>query len=263
MSLPVQLTSLPGPFTDSRAATVTAFGSDRASTTRQIGVVIPVHNEEDLLAACLHSVAAAAAQVTVPVQIVVALDRCTDRSADIVRASRTGALLVESSTPGVGAARAAGNQAILDRYGVDQVWLAGTDADSTVSPDWLRRQLRHAAAGADVVIGTIDVLDWESHSMAVQSSHAFNYHRGNGHRHIHGANLAMTARAYLAAGGFDSLLVDEDVELIAAMQATGQRLVWAGDLPVATSARAQGRAIGGFADHLQQLGNRTAVLDAS
>ena len=51
-----------------------------------IGVVIPVHNEEKLLAHCLDAVRRAAMDPLLdaePVELVVVLDACADRSAAI------------------------------------------------------------------------------------------------------------------------------------------------------------------------------------
>ena len=47
----------------------------------RICVLVPAHNEQDLLPACLAAVLTAARGVTLPVDIVVVLDACTDNSA--------------------------------------------------------------------------------------------------------------------------------------------------------------------------------------
>ena len=53
------------------------------------GVVIPAHNEEDLLPSCLAAVRQAVRMLTgLPVHIIVVADACADRTAD--RARRTG-----------------------------------------------------------------------------------------------------------------------------------------------------------------------------
>ena len=53
-----------------------------------IGVVVPAHDEEDLLPACLTALRRAARQVSVPVHVLVAADSCTDRTAAVARAQR-------------------------------------------------------------------------------------------------------------------------------------------------------------------------------
>ena len=210
-----------------------------------VGVVIPAHNEQELLPASLHSLAEAVGRIEVPTRIVVALDRCTDRSAAIVAEFRAAGLPVRPVSvprPGVGAARAAGVRALLASLGVDGTWLASTDADSVVPPDWLARQLAHVRLGAEVVVGTVRVTDWSPSLLWFGSDSLMAYRPEPGHRHRHGANLGCTARQYLAAGGFAELACDEDVDLICRLEAAGSAMVWAADLPVTTSARRTGRA---------------------
>ena len=74
---------------------------------------------------------------------------------------------------------------------------------------------------------------------------------GDGHLHVHGANLGMVAEAYVAAGGVPPLALAEDHALVAALRARGSRLVATGRIPVVTSGRRESRTVGGFADHLR------------
>ena len=233
----------------------------------RVGIVLPVHNEEDLLAVCLQRLHIAIERTCIDadlsVELVIVLDQCTDRSAEIVAEYAADAChsvrIVESTARSVGAARAAGMAALLEQFGPDGLWLATTDADSTVPADWVLRQLAHHAAGADAVLGTVEVADWSDHPTAVPLRHARQYRSRHGHRHVHGANLAMTAHAYLAVGGFEAVAADEDVLLVRALQAGGGRLAWVGDIPVTTSARRIGRAPAGFARHLRELAREPSV----
>jgi glycosyltransferase involved in cell wall biosynthesis len=228
----------------------------RSGPPTAVGVVIPAQNEEQLLPACLRSVVEAARRIAIPVRIVVALDRCTDASAAVVAgftAAGSPVRSVVAPRAGVGAARAAGMRAVLAELGTSSTWLASTDADSEVPPDWLERQVAHVRLGAEVVVGTVRVADWSAQPAAVPDRFNAAYRPHAGHRHRHGANLACGARQYLAAGGFAELARDEDVDLIERLEALGCPMVWAADLPVLTSARRLGRASGGFADHLADL----------
>lgn len=217
-----------------------------------IGVLIPVHNEEDDLASCLESVLRAAAHEGLagePVTIVVALDACTDRSAQIAEAYPVTALRLEARN--VGAARAAAATRLLE---ADARWLACTDADTVVAEDWLQRQLQlHHEAGAEAVCGTVSVIDWTPHlarlQQLLQRFHAA-YTDADGHAHIHGANLGVCARAYLRAGGFQPLCCSEDVALVRALEAAGARIAWSAAPRVVTSARIASKARGGFGDTL-------------
>ena len=228
----------------------------RTEVPDAVGVVIPARDEQELLPACLSSLAVAIDRVRLPVRVVVALDRCTDRTAEIVAGFRSAGLPVRPvpvCRPGVGAARAAGVRALLAGCRSDRLWLATTDADSRVPPDWLVRQLAHVRLGAEVVAGTVRVADWSAQPPGVGERFAASYRPEPGHRHRHGANLAFSRARYLAAGGFAELDRDEDVDLIARLEAIGSVLVWAADLPVTTSARRVGRAPGGFAGYLAEL----------
>jgi glycosyltransferase involved in cell wall biosynthesis len=221
-----------------------------------VGVIVPAHNEEQLLPHCVDSVLSACDRVGVRAAVAVVLDRCSDETARVIETPiAQGKSIVGLSTrlPGVGAARAAGAQALLGMFGAEGLWLATTDADSVVPSDWIDRQLSHARRGAQAVIGTVRVADWSAHPASTADRYALRYLHEPGHRHMHGANLSFAASAYLAAGGFGNELQDEDVSLIGRLERSGCSLVWAADLPVTTSARPVGRAPGGFASYLAQL----------
>jgi glycosyltransferase involved in cell wall biosynthesis len=210
-----------------------------------LAVVIPAHDEEALLPACLRSVLAAAAHPALqgePVAVVVVLDDCTDGSAAACAA--VGIRPLEIAARNVGAARAAGCVAAL----ADGArWIACTDADTTVAPDWLAAQL---ALGADAVCGTIGVAGWSSHGEladALRRQFETTYRDADGHRHVHGANLGFSADAYRRVGGFQSRAAEEDVALVAAFAEAGLSIAWSAGPRVRTSARGRSRAEGGFA----------------
>jgi glycosyltransferase involved in cell wall biosynthesis len=219
------------------------------------GVVVPAHNEEELLPACLAALREAAGLAGIPVQLLVVADACTDETAAVAAAH--GAQVRRIRARNVGAARAAGLAALLRRTaGTDPaaVWLATTDADTIVPPGWLRRQLGHAGQGWDVVLGTVTVTDWAEHPAHTAAAFAAMYGFGEGpHPHVHGANLGIRASAYLAAGGFKPLRTSEDHALIAAVTEAGGRVLRAGDVTVETSARRQARAPRGFSHVLRVL----------
>jgi len=225
-------------------------------TISAVGVVVPAHNEELLLPRCLDSVLDSLRSLAAPATVAVVLDRCSDRSVSVVESLiRKGmpVLALSACRPGVGAARAAGADALLAAYGPDELWLATTDADSVVPTDWIARQLAHAATGAHAIVGTVRVTDWSEHSPHVARRYARRYRNQTGHRHVHGANLSFHAGAYLAAGGFGCESHDEDVGLIERLEQTGRPVRRVADLAVTTSARRVGRAPAGFAMYLAQL----------
>jgi glycosyltransferase involved in cell wall biosynthesis len=223
---------------------------------RSIGVIVPAHNEQDLIPSCLASLRRAARALRgVPVHVVVVADACRDQTAQAAR--RGGASVVRISAKSAGQARAAGARAILRRSGhLDpaDLWLATTDADTLVPFWWLRQQARYASQGWDAVVGTIRVADWSGRSSGTRSVFRERYDAGAGrHTHVHGANLGFRASAYLTAGGFPALPSGEDHALVAALAATSSRILRTRALPVTTSARLESRAPNGFGDYLSEL----------
>jgi len=226
-------------------------------------VVVPAHDEETLLPACLRALRGAAGTVSIPVHLLVVADACTDQTVAAARAG--GARVTAIQAHSVGAARAAGMAEAL-RLTADArpsaVWLATTDADTVVPPYWLRRQLRYASQGWDVVLGTVRVADrdWAGHPPHVPAAFQARYEFGDGpHPHVHGANLGIRASAYRAAGGFRSLRTAEDHALLAAATQAGCAVLQAGDITVRTSARRLARAPGGFSHLLRILAEPQGV----
>ena len=85
----------------------------------RLSALVVVHNEEERLPACLE-------HLTFADEIVVVLDRCTDRSADIARSA--GARMIEGAWPVEGDRRNAGIEACRGD------WILEVDADEHVSP---------------------------------------------------------------------------------------------------------------------------------
>lgn len=236
-----------------------------------IGVVVPAHDEQAYLDDCLHALRAAASDPALggeAVNIVLVLDACRDGSLAIVerhaaqaRAAlaqcrrqdaggaiapvRIASLAVEARN--VGFARAIGAAMLL---GQGARWLAFTDADTRVGAAWLSAQL---TLDCDAVCGSVAVDDWSVHrhqAGALREHFSRTYTDADGHRHIHGANLGVSAQAYTRAGGFLPLACSEDVALVEALQRSGARIAWSAAPRVATSARRDARARGGFGDTL-------------
>jgi glycosyltransferase involved in cell wall biosynthesis len=219
----------------------------------RVGVVIPARNEEGLLPICLDALQSAVLRLEVPVHVVVVLDRCDDHSLSIVEATPC-AHAVEVDAGNVGIARAAGTTSVLrwaDGVAAENVWLSTTDADSLVPSDWLVRQCGLADLGWDAVLGTVEVADWSEHDDDVAPLWAATYQPVEDHHHVHGANFGCSAAAYLDAGGWAPLAINEDVAMVAAL--AHRRVVRSALFPVVTSARRDPRAAGGFGDTLRAL----------
>ncbi len=210
-----------------------------------IGVVIPAHDEEERLEACLTSVLRASRHPALggePVRVMVVLDDCSDGSARVAWEWGVRILCVEARN--VGKTRAVGSEWLLS-HGAR--WLAHTDADTQVHPDWLAVQL---ALGTDAVCGVVEVDDWSVHATRVRQRYEAAYVDADGHPHIHGANLGVSAAAYARAGGFPALAAHEDVALVRALERTGADIAWSARCRVRTSSRKDARARGGFGDYL-------------
>jgi glycosyltransferase involved in cell wall biosynthesis len=237
----------------------------RLERTLALGVVVPVHNEEELVCAALESVSDAINELRVlkiASEIVVVLDACVDDSARLVaewqqrhaRRSAAPMSLVTCDARNVGIARGLGCAVALDALrDIDpaRVWLATTDADSHVPRRWLRTQLLRHEEGRDVWAGRVHVTDWSLHRRVLQTTWQHDY--DSEHQPIHGANLGFNAGVYVAAGGFPPLRTGEDRALVRAMSLRGADCCFDDSLRVVTSARRAARAPLGFAHALNLI----------
>ncbi|MGA5461714.1 glycosyltransferase [Mycobacterium sp. NPDC050041] len=224
----------------------------------QIAVVIPAHDEATNLPKSLRALATATLCSPVPVLTVVVLDACGDDSAALAGRFGPDVHFVEVDAGNVGAARAAGfDYARSTCIGADpaRTWYATSDADSLVPADWL---LRMTSTYADMVLGVVRVPDWRNFPAEVARRYLRAYQakvsrNGNGHNHVHGANMGFNAAAYWNVGGFRALPTGEDVELVERFEAAGRHIRRDAALSVITSARRDARAPSGFASHLRTL----------
>jgi glycosyltransferase involved in cell wall biosynthesis len=232
----------------------------------QAAVVIPAHNEQAHLPACLRAVITAALCAPIRVTVVVVLDASDDGSSELAGDYGTDVHFVRVDARNVGAARAAGfSYARSLCEASTQCWYATTDADSIVDPDWLARQLE---LDADMVLGLVRVADWRRMRSDVVSRYLEAYDaridgdsdgpEGDPHDHVHGANMGFSSRAYWRVGGFHALATGEDVDLVERFQAAGYAIHRDTRLSVVTSARTEARAPHGFAEHLHELAGTPA-----
>lgn len=214
-----------------------------------IGIVIPAHNEEQHLPACLQSIRQAIAELgplSEKVRVLVVLDSCTDQSLQQVK--QAGVEYMCCTAHCVGKARDIGVRYLIE---AGARWIACTDADTRVDTQWLKQQLQHQPA--DVICGVVEVDDWQQLSAMTRQRYLKHYHDHMGHRHIHGANLSFSADAYLNAGGFAALKCHEDVKLVERMLEQHCQVIWSNRVRVITSSRLNARAPQGFAAFLNQL----------
>ena len=240
-------------------------------------VVVPARNEETLVKRCLTSIAEANrfARVSLgercpELAVVLVADSCTDRTAQLARGI-PGVTVLEIDAANVGSARAAGvgfalgansaGQSGGGAPGMDHTWIANTDADSIVPPQWITSQVALADSGIDLVLGTVrpEFADLSAAQIRIwKATHIPGHPSGN----VHGANLGVRASDYLAAGGFFDHAEHEDVDLVRRLRDNDARWVTTDDGEVITSGRRVGRTPGGYAAFLA-LQAQTAEHDAA
>jgi hypothetical protein len=248
-------------------------------------VAIPVRDEEERLPACLRALAQQRDRFGRPlpptsVRIVVFANNCTDQSASVARSlAECWSLdirVVEARLPPEGAHAGAARRAAMD---IAEAWLVEggdgngviltTDADSQVTPNWITTNLAAFEAGAEAVLGRIDLddegkllpdalhrrgaLEDAYESLLVELSWLLDPLEHNPwphHATISGASLGITRNAYCRVGRLPSVPLGEDKALIALLSRGDARIRYCSAVHVITSGRTHGRAPGGVADTL-------------
>lgn len=166
-------------------------------------MVVPTLNEQRVIGRCLASIRRAG-----PCQLIVVDGGSCDRTVAI--AKKYADVVFVQKKPGVAAARNEAVERAKGRY------VAFTDADCVVPPDWLRR-IRHNLRRCVCVGGPLKPL---SHSLR----HRLGYFLTTdlvptvssifGFYQFHGSNMAVRRRTFEKAGGFNPQLRKlEDNEL--------------------------------------------------
>jgi glycosyltransferase involved in cell wall biosynthesis len=228
-----------------------------------VGLIVPAHNEEDLLERCLDSLLAV--EHNGPTSIVVVADDCTDNTSKLARSilGHRG-VVINVRWRNVGRARGLGSSEVIrvlrTRYPSRRVWLANTDADSCVAPNWLTQQLRYARDGFHAVAGVVDVDSFEDFPPGFARRFGDSYGTGLAgfHNHVQSTNFGVSALAYEAVGGWPPLTNGEDRELWNLLRTQGFAVTSDRSIRVLTSGRSRGRVSGGFADSLCILAQEVA-----
>jgi Glycosyl transferase family 2 len=248
-------------------------------------VAIPVRNEEERLPACLRALARQLDRSGQPippkaVRIVLFANNCTDQSASLARKLGGDLSLdvrvFEARLPPAAADAGNARRAAMD---VAEAWLVAggewdgviltTDADSQVAPDWIAENLAAFRAGAEAVLGRID-LDGEG-KLLPEALHRrgeledtyerlltelswlldpLEHNPWPHHATISGASLGIIRTAYCRVGRLPRVALGEDKALIALLSRQDARIRYCPTAHVITSGRINGRAPGGVADTL-------------
>jgi glycosyltransferase involved in cell wall biosynthesis len=237
---------------------MTAGVSDQSDWA--VGVVVPARDEEDSIVPCIQSVTQAldACPGLRHTWVAIVADSCSDRTvARATEALGSRGVVLECAARSPGVARRIGVGSILDRFArhaPNALWIANTDADSSVSRKWIGHQLSLAAQGYCAVAGIVhveSVADLEPQVVRELLSD-YTVNADGSHSHVHGANFGIRADAYLDAGGWSHLALAEDHCLWRRVRARNWRVISSAQSVVTTSGRLAGRAIGGFADELRR-----------
>jgi hypothetical protein len=248
-------------------------------------VAIPVRDEEERLPACLRALALQRDRLGRPIQptlvrIVLFANNCADQSASIARELgghlsldvRVAEARLLPSSAHAGAARRAVMdlaEAWLEEGGEKDGVILTTDADSQVAPNWIAENLAAFEAGAEAVLGRID-LDGEGKFLP-EALHRrgeledayerlltelswrldpLEHNPWPHHATISGASLGVTRTAYCRVGRLPRVPLGEDKVLIALLSRQDARIRFCPTAHVITSGRTNGRAPGGVADTL-------------
>jgi cellulose synthase/poly-beta-1,6-N-acetylglucosamine synthase-like glycosyltransferase len=221
-----------------------------------IGIVVPAQNEEASIEPCIQSIRRSCETAQLhDYWIVIVADSCTDDTLPRARRAVEGVgEVLECNVKSAGSARRLGVDAALTHFrdrDLRQIWLANTDADTVVPRDWITVQLRLADAGIAAVAGIVELE--QGGALAAHELYRATYLTSpdGTHGHVHGANLALRADAYVDAGGWAHRALAEDHCLWNRLKHRGWRLSSPVSSVVVTSARLIGRARGGFADTLK------------
>lgn len=244
-------------------------------------VAIPVKNEEDRIGACLESLACQTGVDPTAVLVLLLLNNCTDGTAARIRA-----LAPQSPFPlhvhHVDLPEPYANAGWARRLAMDAAAAAiapgglilTTDADTLVDHDWIEANRREIAAGVDAVAGYVmadpielmeldptilerGAQEWEYQQLAAELEARIDpdvHDPWPRHNQNCGASAAVTASAYRRIGGLPPKRVGEDRALFEMLRRADLKIRHSLEVQVVTSARTDGRALGGLSDAIRLRG---------
>jgi glycosyltransferase involved in cell wall biosynthesis len=236
-------------------------------------VAVPVRDEAERIADCLHALAW---QKEIRAhEILLLLNNCTDDTAAVVRDIAPGLPVpvhaVESvlsqERANAGHARRLAMRHAAERAGAHGVLLT-TDADGRVAPDWVAANLAAIRDGAEAVAGRteIDPVEARRFPAHLQADDALERAYADRldeidwlvdpdpadpwprHSEDSGASIAVTCAAYHRAGGVPAVALGEDRRFIDRLRRVDAAIRHAPETRVVVSGRVDGRARGGMAD---------------
>lgn len=178
----------------------------------KVSVVIPAHNEEQSMPACLDALVIAKYE---DAEIIIVDNNSTDKTQQIANTykNKLNLRVIKETKKGRGAARARGFQ---EAHG-DIVF--STDADTTVPNNWIPEMLSGFTDDSIVAVsGSCEFSDVSLFTRLIMKVFlpigVYGYRIMFGHFWLSGFNFAIKKTAYVKSGGFNSNLnALEDVDL--------------------------------------------------
>jgi glycosyltransferase involved in cell wall biosynthesis len=178
----------------------------------RFSVIIPAHNEEEHLGACLESVRIAAMPLAVQVEAIVVLNRCTDRTEEIARAA--GAQIVVEDARNLAAIRNSGARRATGAV------LVTLDADSRMSAETLLA-IGSALASGTTIGGGAEIRP-DRYSPGILAT-LLLFRAALGICGLSGGMFWCFREVFDALGGFNENLVSaEDVDFARRLKAYGK-----------------------------------------
>lgn len=247
-----------------------------------IVVAVPVKDEVERIGMCLQALAGQSGVDFAEVAVVLLLNNCADGTLEQVRELAPALPFhlevhivdLPASHANAGWARRLAMEAAADLSDADGVMLT-TDADTFSDEEWIAANLREIAAGVDAVAGYVmadpmelmelpsnilerGAVEWEYQQLAaelVARADPEAHDPWPRHNQNCGASAAITVAAYRRIGGLPPRPVGEDRALFEALRRADGKIRHSLDAHVVTSARTDGRALGGLSDAIRLRGD--------
>lgn len=170
--------------------------------TPWLSIIIPARNEEECLPRCLASIREAGHILEMPYEIIVVLNRCTDRTGEL--AEEAGCRTIVENEKNLSVIRNAGV-----RVARGAVCLT-VDADSRLSKDYITRVRKELQSGEVIGGGTLRILP-ERYSAGILATGLMLIPVALAYG-ISGGAFFFTREAFDAVGGFDPAVISaEDI----------------------------------------------------
>jgi glycosyltransferase involved in cell wall biosynthesis len=180
----------------------------------KFSIIIPARDEERLIGGCLESIHVAAATYPNQFEVIVVLNRCSDRTEEIALAF--GARAIREDAKNLARIRNAGARAAVGEV------LVTIDADSRMSPGALVAIDRALSSGTTVGGGA--VIQPERSSLGIQVT-LWSFNLWMRIRQISCGMFWCYRRDFESIGGFDEDLVSaEDIDFAKRLRAYGTRV---------------------------------------